>query len=106
MARPRKGFRPIWSKLHAGNFGISTLRRRSATYGRHPAIVWRHWRPIAKGSTRSESTISFGCVLFGRAKVPPTSRSWIITRREHEMAKKLRPMHPGEVLREEFLVPL
>jgi plasmid maintenance system antidote protein VapI len=22
------------------------------------------------------------------------------------MAKKLKPMHPGEVLREEFLVPL
>jgi addiction module HigA family antidote len=24
---------------------------------------------------------------------------------EHEMAKKLAPMHPGEVLREEFLIP-
>jgi addiction module HigA family antidote len=26
--------------------------------------------------------------------------------RECKMAKKLKPMHPGEVLREEFLVPL
>jgi addiction module HigA family antidote len=28
------------------------------------------------------------------------------TRKGPKMAKKLRPMHPGEVLREEFLVPL
>ena len=33
-------------------------------------------------------------------------RSWTTTGRGRQMTKKLKPMHPGEVLREEFLVPL
>jgi addiction module HigA family antidote len=47
-----------------------------------------------------------GFAFSGRQKVRPTSRSWTIIRRDTAMAKKLKPMHPGEVLREEFLVPL
>src|ERR1700751_993631 len=50
--------------------------------------------------------INFGCALSGRRKVRPRSKLWIITRRDAPMAKKLKPMHPGEVLREEFLIPL
>ena len=33
------------------------------------------------------------------------SRSWIIIERRAAMAKKLPPVHPGEILREEFLRP-
>src|SRR5215470_19777302 len=47
-----------------------------------------------------------GCVLFGRRKARRRSKSWTIIKRDATMAKKLKPMHPGEVLREEFLVPL
>ncbi|WP_312016748.1 HigA family addiction module antitoxin [Bradyrhizobium japonicum] len=48
-------------------------------------------------------------------RVQKTSRSWIITsetgrlwptKRSSQMAKKLPPIHPGEILREEFLIPL
>lgn len=36
-------------------------------------------------------------------EMPETLKSWIIT--EANMSKKLKPVHPGEVLREEFLIP-
>src|SRR5579862_559556 len=50
--------------------------------------------------------ISSEFALFGRRKVQRKSRSWTTIRRGTTMTKKLKPMHPGEVLREEFLVPL
>src|SRR6185369_7802834 len=43
-----------------------------------------------------------GGAIRGRRR----SRSWIIIERCAAMAKKLPPVHPGEVLREEFLRPL
>src|SRR4030088_2183831 len=34
-------------------------------------------------------------------------RSWITTRLgDNRMTKKIKPVHPGEILREEFMVPL
>src|SRR5258708_26651527 len=33
------------------------------------------------------------------------SRSWITTKGE-QVAKKMKPVHPGEILREEFMIPL
>jgi addiction module HigA family antidote len=41
-------------------------------------------------------------------EVVSISEPWeVLTRREvANMAKKLKPLHPGEVLREEFLVPM
>src|SRR5262249_9385789 len=52
----------------------------------------------------------------GPMRVPNMWRSWTITKfvpaegrppdRRSQMAKKLPPVHPGEILREEFLVPL
>ncbi|PWU23383.1 MAG: addiction module antidote protein, HigA family [Candidatus Rokuibacteriota bacterium] len=38
--------------------------------------------------------------------MPTTSRSRIITRRAPSAVRKLAPVHPGEVLLEEFLKPL
>jgi addiction module HigA family antidote len=44
--------------------------------------------------------------IAGPANFSVADRSWIITERRAAMAKKLPPVHPGEVLREEFLRPL
>jgi addiction module HigA family antidote len=57
-------------------------------------------------STRSALTTSSGCASFGRRKARRRSKSWTTIERGPAMTKKLKPMHPGEVLREEFLVPL
>ena len=39
--------------------------------------------------------------------MPAMSRSWIIIERRIGMVRnKMRPIHPGEILREEYLVPL
>src|SRR5262249_55736034 len=43
----------------------------------------------------------------GETAAPTTCRSWIITERSTPMtARKLRPVHPGEVLRLDFLEPM
>jgi addiction module HigA family antidote len=48
-----------------------------------------------------------GSVLDGKIRMPGMSRSWIITRKGIDMVRnKMRPIHPGEILREEYLVPL
>jgi antitoxin HigA-1 len=44
-------------------------------------------------------------VLNGAMGMPTKLKSWIITRRQ-QMTKKLKPVHPGEILREEFMLPL
>lgn len=58
--------------------------------------------------------INGGSYLGGPMLVPKTWRSSTITQtgrmwppnRSLQMAKKLPPVHPGEILREEFLAPL
>jgi len=40
------------------------------------------------------------------AEGPGMSKSWTTTKEDATMARKLKPMHPGEVLREEFLALL
>jgi antitoxin HigA-1 len=50
--------------------------------------------------------ISGGSVLSGRLTDPMTSRSPIITEGENIMIKNgMRPVHPGEILLEEFMKP-
>jgi len=46
-------------------------------------------------------------VLFGVNPGRKISKSWTITEGQTNMTKnKMRPIHPGEILREEFLAPL
>jgi hypothetical protein len=44
--------------------------------------------------------------MWGLPTVIRWDRSKVPTVRRSQMAKKLPPVHPGEILREEFLVPL
>src|SRR5215469_7262996 len=46
------------------------------------------------------------CLDSGRSKGRRVRRLPLVCREVFKMVKKLPPMHPGEVLREEFLVPL
>src|SRR5262245_44008639 len=106
MAKVRRAFRPSWAWWRGVNCGTSPPRSISATWGRLLATALRSWRVIARDNTRSESTTNSGCALSGRRKARRMSTSWTTTKEDATMAKKLKPMHPGEVLREEFLVPL
>src|SRR5260370_7251383 len=54
-------------------------------------------------STRSVSTTSGGSVLSGEAGTPPKSKLSITT---SFMNTKLPPVHPGEVLLEDFMKPM
>ncbi|WP_425469608.1 HigA family addiction module antitoxin [Paraburkholderia unamae] len=59
---------------------------------------------IARTNTVSVSTTSGGYVSNGTAATPMTSKSSTTT--EVRTMKKLRNVHPGEVLQEEFLTPM
>ena len=60
-----------------------------------------------KDSTVFVSTINGASVSLGGMETPTTWRSRIITERSMAMTKKkLAPVHPGEVLLEEFLKPM
>src|SRR5438874_13582441 len=48
---------------------------------------------------------NFACVSCGPVKGPCTLKSWTIIDGNATMAKKLKPIHPGEHLREDFMVP-
>src|SRR5439155_8680418 len=54
----------------------------------------------------SKSTINGGSCFGGRLPDPRKSRSWTTIEKGWQMAKKLPAIHPGEVLRDEFLGPM
>src|SRR4051812_30943612 len=60
---------------------------------------------IWPGSIRFGSTTSGELFSSGPRLVRKTWKSWI-TIRMAQMRKKLAPVHPGEVLREDFLRPM
>jgi antitoxin HigA-1 len=62
----------------------------------------------AEVNIRSELTISGEFVLFGGMDTALTSKLWTITERifMSKRGKLMDPVHPGEILREDFLKPL
>jgi antitoxin HigA-1 len=82
------------------------LQRQSAICGRRPEIGWSDWVAIVRDSTASGSTISGESASPGRPQEPQTSKSATITERTTIMKSAHEAIHPGEILLEEFLVPL
>jgi len=58
------------------------------------------------GNTVFESTTSGASALSGEMAMLTTSRSWTITRGDNMARRDFPPVHPGEILKEEFLAPL
>ena len=61
---------------------------------------------VGQVSTAFESMTSGGSVSDGTMAMPTTLRSSTTTKEEAMRAQKLAPVHPGEVLLEEFLKPM
>ena len=53
-----------------------------------------------------ESTISGACVFSFVLAMPMTSKSLITTEVNMPTKNEMRPIHPGEIIREEYLRPL
>jgi addiction module HigA family antidote len=94
--------------LAAGRNDIGILQGLSFA-GIQDCLVRRDAR-TRRGSNRNTalgSMINSDCVFAGLPKVRRTSRWWTTTEGYGEMFKNgMRPVHPGEVLREDFLKPL
>src|SRR4051812_21010320 len=94
------------------------MRLRSwTTFDLHRATGWKLSRGIDRGSIQCGSTISGASASSGPKQARNTLKSLIIIKsslpsgRIHkeamqEMLKILAPVHPGEILREEYLKPL
>src|SRR4030065_713218 len=76
-------------------------------YGSPRRIGLRSCSGTAKDSTAFGSTINGASASRGGKETPTTWESRIIAERSMVMTKKkLAPVHPGEVLLEEFLKPM
>ena len=76
-------------------------------YGSPRRIGLRSCPETAKDSTAFGSTINGASASRGGKETPTTWESRIIAERSMVMTKKkLAPVHPGEVLLEEFLKPM
>src|SRR5680860_1770768 len=71
----------------------------------HPAIAWNGCAVGAPGSTAFASTSSGESASAGGRAMRSTWRSSTTTGRI-DMTAKLRPVHPGDVLLEEFIRPM
>src|SRR6266849_6578413 len=81
-------------------------QRRSRICACRPAIDSRSWPGTERASTAFALTINGEFASAGAMAKPTTSRSWIITKGCRMPRGKLPPIHPGEILLEEFLTPL
>src|SRR5665811_1182322 len=70
-----------------------------------PATDWKHSAETGPDNTASASTSNGGSASSGPTPDPPTSRSWTTTEEVPTMTT-ITPIHPGEILMEEFLEPL
>ena len=83
----------------------TTSSSPSMTWPSCRATGWRRSRGTVPGSTASASTPSGGSVSDGPPTGPMMPRSWMIARgREKAVVPKsgMRPVHPGEILRDEL----
>src|SRR2546421_420549 len=79
----------------------------SQVFGLRRQIGWKRSWVTGKVSTVSALTTSFASAFGGRQTVPRTWRSLTIIDRGKAMFKNgMRPVHPGEVLKEDYLIPL
>jgi addiction module HigA family antidote len=75
-------------------------------------IAWSRCEVIEKGNIAFVSTTSIEYVLCGENLMPRRSKLRTITnagsgpRGRRNVESRLPPIHPGEMLREEFLVPM
>jgi antitoxin HigA-1 len=72
----------------------------------HRETDWKSWLVIVAGNTVFALTTNGVFVSAGRIAMPWTSKSLITIGFTMSRPKKLPPIHPGEVLQEEFLAPL
>ena len=76
-------------------------------YAPHLQTDWKSYMGIERGNTASGSARNGGCVSLGVMETHMTWKSPTIMRGNDMTTKKqLHPIHPGEVLLEEFLKPM
>src|SRR5665213_1194560 len=97
----------MWRTLQPASWLNWTPQLHWSFCARHLEIDSKRWRGIERVSTAFGSTINFVFVFAGLLKARPTLRWWTTTEGYRDMYKNgMRPVHPGEVLREDFLKPL
>jgi antitoxin HigA-1 len=84
----------------------------SLIYATHREIIWKRCEVIERGGIAFASMTNIEYVLCGENLMPTPSKLRTITnagsgrRGRRNAESRLPPIHPGEMLREEFLVPM
>jgi addiction module HigA family antidote len=76
------------------------------TYWLRLAIDWKNCEAIGRANTAFASTINGESAFDGKTVTLSMSRLSIIIREAYDMEERLPPIHPGEVLLEDFMKPL
>jgi len=76
------------------------------TSGFRLEIAWRSYLGGEKVSTASASMSSGASASSGEKGTHSTLRSWTTTSEVIMVPRKMAPVHPGEILMEEFLEPM
>lgn len=82
------------------------LRTLWISCGRRRAICWKRYEAIGRVDTAFVSTTNSDSASGGPMTVRRTRRSLTTNEVSQVFKNGMRPVHPGEVLREDFMVPL
>jgi antitoxin HigA-1 len=89
-----------------GSWAFFTQQRGGVICESPQGIGWKRYPGRGKVNTASGSMPNGESVSCGRMLVQRTWRSWTTTREIDMSSDLLPPIHPGEVLLEDFLVPM
>jgi antitoxin HigA-1 len=93
-------------QVHVLGDRVVTELAHSLTCAHHLLIILKNSKATAQASTVSGSTTVIEYVLNGSKTMHSTLRLLITIRRNSMTETDFPPLHPGEVLLEEFLKPL
>lgn len=94
------------SELRGGSFCCYIGPRPFETSAFRPEIGSSHSEAIDGGNSASASMTDGGSAFSGATGTRSRLRSRITTERGCRVTKRLEPIHPGEILEEEFMLPL
>ena len=102
--RPSGGVSGLRGSGRAASHRVRPMRSPFGTWRGCPATAWKRYEANGPAGTASESMRSGGSVFVGERMDPAKWRSSIITEEVKAMSFKngMRPVHPGEILRDEL----
>jgi len=102
----RGAFRRTFRTRRGASSSTCIAPERSMTYGCRRETGSKPSKGIARASTAFASMTDGESAFSGARAMPSRLKSWTITNDMRKAKDRLAPVHPGDVLREDFMKPL